>query len=960
MRFLNQLRQQSHDKHGLKLCYLLHVGQNSNNAHLQLYLAEFEHGQLKNQEQPYEIQASHLKTPPAFLGIHDIALIQQLLQDRPNKGPLTQYQASPSIYSIAKCSSVFLARLLETGRCFIEQPQGNWLSVHQGEDHQIKPFWHFDAYGAQILRWQNDSSLQLFFISNIPFVLQSKTQSIHRGSGTLSSDAIGELRRCQHAVSLYDVSEFISLNQERWQALHLPLPLEPSPQNYSAQLIPILRLHATPAKRGPDLLSLEFRYCSDQFCTTITEMENSAPTSYWDGSVLRCLIREKERERELCAELLNHLGGFSPSSHSLCWIADEDNSWQVLLTQAREHLQNHGFRFVIESGFRHHYVIPEKWLFDVKHLDDQHWKLSIQLHLEDRNVELLDLLSKLDLLATQEGSDHHTLALGDGCLLLLPIKQIGALTEELHGLLKNNDQQLPISQLGRLAQLHDNQPENTQWTGDTELLDNALDLRQMPALQTLSLDGLNAELRHYQQHGVCWLQHIKKHQSNGLLADDMGLGKTLQTLAHLFLEKQLGQLQEPVLIIAPTSLIHNWSNEIRRFTPTMTCQIMHGQQRHLLWETITQHDLVITSYALAARDIDLWQQYSFSWLVLDEAQMIKNSHTRVSQSVRQIHSQHRLCLSGTPVENHLGELWSIFDFLMPGCLGSTGDFKRHFRKPIEQYGNQQRLQQLLGRVAPLMLRRTKNEVAKDLPAKTEIIPSIVMGDEQYAFYEELKSKSWWELQDKFSQHNGEGQQHIQVLAALLKLRQACCDPQLLGENIASAKRELCMQMIEELVAEKRAVLLISQFTSMLDLLANELQKMDIPYLMLTGATKNRQQAVDAFQAGDAPVFLISLKAGGVGLNLTRADTVIHYDPWWNSAAERQATDRAHRIGQDKQVFVYKLIVENTIEEKIAQLQERKAILSESVNHQAQHESEQFSIGLGDLLNLIKEEDTASC
>ena len=289
---------------------------------------------------------------------------------------------------------------------------------------------------------------------------------------------------------------------------------------------------------------------------------------------------------------------------------------------------------------------------------------------------------------------------------------------------------------------------------------------------------------------------------------------------------------------------------------------------------------------------------------------------------------------------------------MPNLLGTLSEFKFHFQKAIEQEGNQRKLDLLLKRIAPFMLRRTKQSVASDLPEKTEIIQTIDLADEQAKLYEAIKTSTWQDLQQQLEGTGNAGEQQLFVLSALLKLRQICCDPALIGEQeVPSAKRQHCVDMARELVAEGRAILIFSQFTSMLDLIASDLAKAKVPHKLLTGKTQNRQQLVDDFQAGEFSVFLISLKAGGVGLNLTRADTVIHYDPWWNSAAEQQATDRAHRIGQKNKVFVYKLIAENTIEEKIAKLQERKALLGDSINEQAQQTGAKFSIKLEELLNL---------
>jgi SNF2 family DNA or RNA helicase len=499
-------------------------------------------------------------------------------------------------------------------------------------------------------------------------------------------------------------------------------------------------------------------------------------------------------------------------------------------------------------------------------------------------------------------------------------------------------------------------PRNTDWRGELALLEQVNSLYNNPAVINSRPRALNAELRPYQWLGVCWLQHLKQHRVNGLLADDMGLGKTLQTLAHLCLEQQAGQLRQPALIIVPTSLLHNWASEAARFVPQLKTLVIHGPQRHRHWEDLGNYQLLITSYALLVNDLHYWCDQPLSWLILDEAQQIKNPRTRVRRALVQLSCSQRLCLSGTPVENHLGELWSILDFLMPGCLGTEREFKQQYRQPIERHGDSRRMQQLLERIAPFILRRNKDQVAADLPAKTVIEQTINLGDEQRDFYQRLKQQSWQDLRTSLEQTDSGAQQQVMLLNGLLKLRQACCDPALLNQpEIASAKREHCIGMIEELVAEKRAILVFSQFTQMLELLAEDLENLSIDYLMLTGQSRQRQMLVDTFQQGRAPVFLISLKAGGVGLNLTRADTVIHYDPWWNQAAEQQATDRAHRIGQDKPVFAYKLIVQNSIEEKIARLQQRKALLGQHISHQGQLSAEQFSLKLDELLALWEEE-----
>ncbi len=360
---------------------------------------------------------------------------------------------------------------------------------------------------------------------------------------------------------------------------------------------------------------------------------------------------------------------------------------------------------------------------------------------------------------------------------------------------------------------------------------------------------------------------------------------------------------------------------------------LHGNNRGDLFRRIEKNDIVLTSYALMLRDRDQLVGREWQVVVLDEAQAIKNPATKLAKVACELRANHKLALSGTPMENHLGELWSVFHFLMPGFLGDRETFRRVFRTRIEKDGDADR-QALLGqRVRPFLLRRTKEEVASELPPKSEFIREIELTDEQRDLYESVRLAMHARVREEIEQR-GLARSNIAILEALLKLRQICCDPRLLkkreGAAPASAKYELLMSMLESMVETGRRIIVFSQFVEMLELIEDGLQELKIGYTMLTGRTRDRESPVKKFQAGDAPVFLISLKAGGTGLTLTRADTVIHYDPWWNPAVEAQATDRAHRIGQDKTVFVYKLVSSGTVEEKMVELQERKRSLVEGV------------------------------
>jgi superfamily II DNA or RNA helicase len=477
--------------------------------------------------------------------------------------------------------------------------------------------------------------------------------------------------------------------------------------------------------------------------------------------------------------------------------------------------------------------------------------------------------------------------------------------------------------------------EGAVWDGAQHLREMVQRLQGRVELPAVPLPkGINATLRPYQQQGVNWLQFLREYGLAGILADDMGLGKTLQTLAHIQIEKDAGRLTQPALIIAPVSLMGNWRREAERFCPDLRCLVIHGKDRHEVAGNMMDFDVVIAPYSLLHRDRERWLEAQWHLVVLDEAQNIKNAYTHAAQVAGELNTRHRLCLSGTPMENHLGELWSLFHFLMPGFLGSQKRFGELFRTPIEKQGNPEALQQLRSRITPFMLRRTKALVAHELPPKIETVMRVELSGKQADLYETIRlgmEKTVREALDT----KGLAKSQITILDALLKLRQVCCDPHLLKLDAAkkvttSAKLDQLMQMLPEMLAEGRRILLFSQFTTMLSLIEAELKKRDIPWVKLTGQSQKRDELITRFTSGEVPLFLISLKAGGTGLNLPQADTVIHFDPWWNPAVETQATDRAHRIGQTQSVWVVKLVAQSTIEERILALQNRKAALAESM------------------------------
>ena len=534
----------------------------------------------------------------------------------------------------------------------------------------------------------------------------------------------------------------------------------------------------------------------------------------------------------------------------------------------------------------------------------------------------------------QGGGDHIMLPVEDGTWLRVdtaPLQTIRDLIEELFNQKKlGKPVTLAAFQAARL------QGTESLDTGRAPLAQKLIrQLKDFAGLEPVPVPpALNAQLRPYQQQGLDWLAFLQRYGFGGVLADDMGLGKTLQTLALILHMKESGKLRQPALVIAPTSLMGNWLREAASFAPGLKVTLIQGPQRDSQFKLIKKSDLVITSYPLLLRDDARYKNHTFSLLVLDEAQAIKNSQTKIAQQVRQLNAQTRLCLTGTPMENHLGELWALMDFALPGLLGSKEAFRNRFRQPIENNHDDLRKTELARRVAPFMLRRTKAEVVAELPEKTIIVQYVELEGKQRQLYESIRVSMEKRIRELIAA-KGLARSHIEFLDALLKLRQACIDPRLVKLDKAAninehAKLDWLEENLPQLLEEGRNILLFSQFTEALALIEDMVKHLKIPYVKLTGKTRHRDEAIEKFQSGAARLFLISLKAGGSGLNLTAADVVIHVDPWWNPAVENQATDRAHRIGQDKPVFVYKLVATNTVEERIQEMQQQKQALADAL------------------------------
>lgn len=446
---------------------------------------------------------------------------------------------------------------------------------------------------------------------------------------------------------------------------------------------------------------------------------------------------------------------------------------------------------------------------------------------------------------------------------------------------------------------------------------------------------MNAELRPYQKFGFRWLMTLGAMGFGGILADDMGLGKTVQAIAYLVAVKENyeGDTHRHSLIICPASLVYNWESEIHRFAPGLTVETVvggAGSRKEKIRKS--RADILLTSYDLLKRDVEAYQEALFDTVFIDEAQNIKNHGTQTAKAVKALGCARRFALTGTPIENSLSELWSIFDFLMPGFLGGYKHFKEKYEQPVAARQDEVAAERLRRMIRPFILRRLKKEVLKELPDKLEEVVYSRMETAQREIYEARVQR----LLDSLSKQSQEEYRvgKLQILAELTHLRQLCCDPSLVYENYngGAAKVDTCVELVNNAVEAGNKVLLFSQFTSMLDIIRRRLDEEGIGYYILTGSTskEKRNELVKSFNGDRPPVFLISLKAGGTGLNLTAASIVIHFDPWWNQAAQNQATDRAHRIGQQQVVTVYKLIMKDTLEEKILEMQERKAGLSEEI------------------------------
>ncbi|PRQ04461.1 DEAD/DEAH box helicase [Enhygromyxa salina] len=541
------------------------------------------------------------------------------------------------------------------------------------------------------------------------------------------------------------------------------------------------------------------------------------------------------------------------------------------------------------------------------------------------------LISFRDLLRwLHEG--RRWVELADGSVAKLDPKILEPIAEAAGSLQfdKAGNAEVSTLELGTLARLLQEVPSTKVAKDVKKLMENMTGERSAKAPRKAK--ALTAKLRDYQKSGYAWLWQLHENQMAGILADDMGLGKTVQALALLAKAKETdGDM--PSLIIGPTSVLGVWRQEVKKWAPSLSVLVWHGADRGENRRLLKKTDVVVTSYAILRRDIEDLIKIRFRYVILDEAQYIKNWTTSTAKSAKKLKADHRLALTGTPIENHLVDLWAIYDFLAPGFLGKLSEFQKTYVKPIED-NDDKALETLRARIRPFIMRRRKEDVAQELPPKTEQTIFVQFGRSQLALYNRILKAAKTEIDTRIGEVGVEKSQ-MTILAALTRLRQVCTDPRLLKlpEGTAvpnSTKMDAFRELIAESVGSGRKALVFSQFVEMQKLIAETLDELEIEYVWLHGGTTNREELVNKFQQKSGPpVFLISLKAGGAGLTLTEADTVIHYDPWWNPAVEDQATDRAHRIGQDKPVMVYRLVVEHTVEQKMVELGSEKRKIAES-------------------------------
>ena len=911
----------------------------------------------------------NLSMPPRFVTFEDVGILQKLQTLRHGYPARYDWPQGEELYA-------FLREVIATGRACgfsLDGPQLQWGGVRQA-----RPQWQMDGECGQRLALVGEDGTQLDALPFAPpiYIDRSTGECGPVETGLAAEIAAGAVAAPNiPAQAVQAVGERLAVG-----GLGLPTPADVSLRERRVSASPRLRLFGCPVTLRPhrfgDVHDIVIPVVRPVFDYDGQEVmpDHDGDASVREGDQLVVLRRDVDGET-LALERLEEAQDYGARrvGEVDAWnlprdigLGDEDFIFPALggaegagspmfegLSFAHEMLpalRAEGWGIDIGDSWPFRlYDGPVSFHASADDTGSDWFSLALNLMVDGHEIDLLPvILHLIDQLplgpdgTLEPGFDlddflsvtlvHQQLP--DGRRVRLSGETLGPIVRafiEAHGL--NGFHRAEAGRAEALAQALEGC--GVPWKGGRELLELGEKLRALAsAPEVAPPEALTADLRPYQKAGYGWLKALSETGFGGALADDMGLGKTVQALA-LLADRHLAEgCDRPSLVVVPTSLVGNWQREAARFAPDLKLLVLHGPDRKRYFDAIPEHHVIVTTYPLVRRDHDVLFAQPYELAILDEAQAVKNPAASIAKRIRDIDARQRIALTGTPMENNLAELWALYDWLVPGLLGQRREFNKAFRTPIEKHGDRSRQNLLSARVRPFLMRRTKQEVAADLPPKTEIDEIVPLDAAQRELYETLRIAVDARVREAIHKKGMEGSR-ITILDALLKLRQVCCDPELVKLDAArkvtaSAKRTRLMALLDELVAEGRKVLVFSQFVAMLKLIEADVKARGWDYAMLTGRTKDRGAQVSKFQETQAPLFLVSLKAGGTGLNLTAADTVILYDPWWNPAVERQAMDRAHRIGQDKPVFVHRMIAEGTVEATIQTMQAKKQALADAL------------------------------
>ncbi len=858
---------------------------------------------------------------------------------------------SKSIKFADEYGAMVLRKLIDTNRCFFRSNTEPLKFIDRPK--KLSFTWKENRNKSKLIANLNEN--EFLVTDTIPaFCIDKVDNLIYEVESSYSKELLTFMLNSPELPN----SSLITVTQnilEKFPDIEFPIPKEFEVEELKTNPKPHLYLYGLKSYNSKTIHAMKLSFLYNNYkIDSYNELET---VIFMQDNKSIKVIRDIELESSYKKVIEDFGFKFEEDSAILAYLSFAEESmqvaierWRAFITDEVPKLRDNGWDIRIDDNFNYEFeYIDTITVESVESGDTNKWfELSFSVDIGGKSVSLLPIVASLleEFDSVDELPEKLNLEMEEGRFLHINSKDIKPILKTIFELFdKKRGDNLVINSFD--AHLLDFDSEaDIIWKGAKELKELSSKLKNFKGIERVNpAPNLNASLREYQQIGLDWLNFLHQFKFGGILADDMGLGKTVQTLAFLQLIKFKEELTKPSLVVMPTSLIGNWKSEIAKFTPNLTILELYGSDRATKFKNISKYDLILTTYQLAQRDEEKFKKIDFLYIILDEAQKIKNPKTKMAIAIKSFKADYKLALSGTPIENHLGELWSIFDFLMGGFLDNLKTFKSLYQNPIEKEHDLKRRELLNRKIAPFILRRTKEEVVLELPPKTEIVKKAQFDKKQAKLYENIRVTMEKKVREAIKD-KGLSRSHITILDALLKLRQVCCHPKLLKLDSAraikeSAKLNMFLELIDDLNLNGKKVLVFSQFTTMLSIIEDEIKKRKIKYSKLTGATRKREEAIAKFTKGDATIFLISLRAGGVGLNLVEADTVIHYDPWWNPAVENQATDRAYRIGQDKAVFVYKLIVENSIEENILKLQEKKKSLQSSIYHGKEKRDNKF-------------------